>query len=95
MFGFLFSVVIAAFTGAVGARLAGSPTTGCWASVVLGWVGSLLGSWLAGLLGWPTLWEIRGFPVIWAVIGAALFVALLNLIGGRRSGRSARPPTSS
>ena len=53
----------------------------------MGWIGSLLGSWLANLLGWPTFWEIEGFPVIWAVIGAALFVAVLNLISGRRDGR--------
>ncbi len=86
MFGFLLSVVIAALAGATGARLAGRASTGCWMSIVLGWVGSLLGSWLADLLGWPTLWEIEGFPVIWAIVGAALFVALLNLISGRRSG---------
>ena len=90
MFGFLLSVVIAALAGAAGARLAGQRTTGCWMSMVLGWVGSLLGSWLADLLGWPTLWEIEGFPVIWAIVGAALFVALLNLISGRRS---EPPPT--
>ena len=89
MFGFLLSVVIAALAGATGARLAGRRSPGCWTSMVLGWIGSLLGSWLAGLLGWPTLWEIEGFPIIWAVVGAALFVALLNLISGRR----AAPPS--
>ena len=85
MFGFLLSVVIAALAGGIGARLAGRPSTGCWASIALGWVGSLLGTWLAGLLGWPTLWEIEGFPVVWAVIGAALFVAVLNWLNGNRS----------
>ena len=86
MFGFLLSLLIAALAGATGARLAGRRRTGCWASMVLGWIGSLLGSWLAGLLGWPTLWEIEGFPVIWAVVGAALFVAVLNFASGRRAG---------
>ena len=86
MFGFLLSVVIAALAGAIGARLAGRPSTGCWASMALGWIGSLLGSGLADLLGWPVLWEIAGFPVVWAIIGAALFVALLNLMSGRRTG---------
>lgn len=82
MFGFLLSVVIAALAGGIGARLAGRPSTGCWASIALGWVGSLVGTWLAGLLGWPTIWEIEGFPVVWATIGAALSVAVLNLISG-------------
>ncbi len=85
MFGFLLSVVIAALAGGIGARLAGRPSTGCWASIALGWVGSLLGTWLAGLLGWPTLWEIEGFPVVWAIVGAALFVAVLNWLSGSRS----------
>ena len=86
MFGFLLSVVIAALAGATGARLAGRTSTGCWMSIILGWIGSLLGSWLADLLSLPSLWKIEGFPVIWAMVGAALFVAVLNLISGRRSG---------
>lgn len=90
MFGFLLSVAIAALAGATGARLAGRAPTGCWLSIVLGWIGSLLGSWLADLLGLPVLWEIEGFPVIWAICGAALFVGLLNLLGGRRPG----PPST-
>lgn len=95
MFGFLLSVVIAALAGGIGARLAGAPSTGCWVSIALGWVGSLLGTWLAGLLGWPTMWEIEGFPVVWGIIGAALFVAVLNLLSGRggRWSTRRRPPT--
>ncbi len=83
MFGFLLSVLIAALAGAIGARLAGGPPKGCWGSIALGWVGAFLGSRLADLLDLPTFWVIEGFPVVWAVIGAALFVALLNLISGR------------
>lgn len=85
MLGFLFSLVIAAVAGSLGARLAGRDRPlGCIASIVLGFIGSLLGSWLARQLHLPLLLTLGGFPVIWAVIGAALFVALLNLIGGRR-----------
>ena len=60
----------------------------------MGWIGSLLGTWLAGLLSWPAIWEIEGFPVVWAIIGAALFVAVLNLISGHRARWSPRrrPP---
>ncbi|MDE0232682.1 MAG: GlsB/YeaQ/YmgE family stress response membrane protein [bacterium] len=91
MFGFLLSVVIAALAGGIGARLAGRRSTGCWASIALGWVGSLLGTWLAGLMGWPTIWEIQGFPVVWAIFGAALFVAVLNLLSGQGTRR--QPPS--
>nr|MDE0501524.1 GlsB/YeaQ/YmgE family stress response membrane protein [bacterium] len=91
MFGFLLSVVIAALAGGIGARLAGRRSTGCWASIALGLIGALLGTWLAGLLGWPTIWEIQGFPVVWAIVGAALFVAVLNLISGQGTRR--QPPS--
>ncbi len=85
MFGFLFSLVVAAFAGWLGARLAGrDEPVGCLTSIVLGFIGSLFGGWLARTLDLPLLWTVRGFPVIWAVVGAALFVAVLNLISGRR-----------
>lgn len=85
MFGFFFSLLVAAFAGWLGARLAGrDEPLGCLTSIVLGFIGSLFGSWLARTLDLPLLWTVRGFPIIWAVIGAALFVAVLNLVSGRR-----------
>ena len=52
--------------------------------VVLGFIGALFGSWLAGLIGLPEpfMLQISGkdFPVLWSIIGAALFVAILNLL---------------
>ncbi len=82
--GFLFSLLIAAVAGSLGARLAGrTKPQGCLVSIVLGFIDSLLGGWLARQLDLPLLWNPRGFPVIWAIIGAALFVALLNLISRR------------
>ncbi len=85
MLRFLLSLLIAALAGSLGARLAGRDRPlGCLASIALGFIGSLLGSWLAERLGLPLLWVVGGLPVVWAVVGAALFVAVLNLIGGRR-----------
>jgi uncharacterized membrane protein YeaQ/YmgE (transglycosylase-associated protein family) len=47
-----------------------------------------LGTWIAGALHLPELFVIpvegMRFPVIWSIIGAALFVALINLISRRR-----------
>lgn len=81
---FLFSIVIAAIAGSIGARLAGrTKPQGCLVSIILGFIGSLLGGWLARQMDLPLLWTPAGFPVIWAIIGAALFVALLNLISRR------------
>jgi hypothetical protein len=48
----------------------------------------LLGNWLAGLLKLPELFQItigdQQFPIIWSIIGASLFVALLSLVTRRR-----------
>lgn len=81
---FLISLVIAAIAGSLGARIAGrTKPQGCLTSIVLGFIGSLLGGWLARQLDLPLLWTPADFPVIWAIIGAALFVSLLNLISRR------------
>lgn len=80
-------IIIAAVCGAVGKALAGSARGGLIVSTVLGFIGALLGPWLAGKLGLPEplMVNIGGhpFPVLWSIIGAALFVALLHLITGR------------
>ena len=81
-------LVIAAICGAVGKALAGGARGGLVVSIVLGFIGALLGPWVAGKLGLPEplLIHIGGhpFPVLWSIIGAALFVALLHLISRRR-----------
>jgi hypothetical protein len=45
--------------------------------------------WLARLAGLPELLSLRfgdqPFPVVWSIIGAALFVAVLSLIARPRS----------
>ncbi len=84
LLGFVFLLFIASITGALGARIAGRKRMGCLASIALGFIGSLLGAFIARQLDLPLFPWIKigdtSFPVIWAVLGAALFVALLNLI---------------
>jgi uncharacterized membrane protein YeaQ/YmgE (transglycosylase-associated protein family) len=57
-------------------------------SIALGFVGALIGTWLRTELGLPEPFpiEIQGqsFSLIWAIIGAALFVAVISLVSGRR-----------
>lgn len=83
-FSFLFLVLIAFVTGSIGGSLAGRKKLGCLSSIVLGFIGALIGTFIARQLDLPLFPWIRfgsqPFPIIWAVIGAALFVALLNLI---------------
>lgn len=81
-------LIIAALCGAAGQAIAGTRSRGgCLVSIALGFVGALLGSWLAGILGLPELFTINlggtAFPIVWSIIGAALFVAVLSLITRR------------
>ena len=83
----LLLLIIAAVCGAVGKALAGSARGGLLVSIVLGFIGAMLGPWIAGKLGLPEplMVNIGGhpFPVLWSIIGAALFVALIHLISRR------------
>ena len=81
-------LIIAAVCGAIGKAIAGSARGGLIVSIVLGFIGALLGPWVARALklSEPLMVNIGGqpFPVLWSIIGAALFVALLHLISRRR-----------
>jgi uncharacterized membrane protein YeaQ/YmgE (transglycosylase-associated protein family) len=86
--GLIILIIIAAVCGAVGKALAGGTRGGLLVSIVLGFIGALLGPWVAAQLKLPEplLIHISGhpFPVLWSIIGSALFVALIHLISGRR-----------
>jgi uncharacterized membrane protein YeaQ/YmgE (transglycosylase-associated protein family) len=85
--GLIFLVVIAAICGAVGRAIAGEIRGGLIVSIAVGFVGALLGPWLAVKmkLTEPLMIHIAGqsFPVLWSIIGAALFVAIIHLISRR------------
>ena len=80
-------LVVAGVCGAIGQSLAGYSRAGCLTSIVLGFVGALLGTWLAHALHLPQVLAVQvggeSFPVLWSVIGSALFVALLGIFRRR------------
>ena len=82
-------LLIAGICGALGQAITGYSHGGCLVSIALGFIGALLGSWIAGALHLPELISIpvggMNFPIIWSIIGAALFVAVINLISRRRT----------
>ena len=86
--GLLLLLVIAAICGAIGKAIAGSVRGGLIVSIALGFVGALLGPWLARLLKLPEPFMVtidrHPFPVLWSIIGAALFVAIVHLFSRRR-----------
>jgi uncharacterized membrane protein YeaQ/YmgE (transglycosylase-associated protein family) len=82
-------LVVAGVCGALGQAIVGYSRGGCLVSVALGFIGALLGTWIARALNFPLLFQLeigdQPFPVVWAIIGAALFVALLSLLTRRRT----------
>jgi uncharacterized membrane protein YeaQ/YmgE (transglycosylase-associated protein family) len=81
---FLILLVVAGICGAVGQAIVGYSRGGCLASIALGFIGALLGAWLARTLKIPEYFELvigdQTFPIVWSIIGSALFVALISLL---------------
>lgn len=80
-------LIIAGLCGALGQAITGYSRGGCLVSIALGFIGALLGMWVARQLGLPELFAIQigntNFPIIWSIIGSALFVAVIALISRR------------
>jgi uncharacterized membrane protein YeaQ/YmgE (transglycosylase-associated protein family) len=89
--GLIVMLVIAGVCGAIGRALGGGTRGGVLVSIAVGFIGALLGMVIASKAALPELFMVvvdgRPFPILWSIIGAALFVALLQLL----SGGSARP----
>jgi len=84
----LLLLLIAAVAGSIGQALAGYSMGGCLLSIVVGFIGAVLGLWLARELGLPEPLPItvggETFPLLWSIIGSALFAAVIGLLTRRR-----------
>ena len=87
---FLILLLVAGVCGALGQTISGYSRGGCLVSIALGFIGAILGMWLARQLGLPELLIVpvggRSFPVVWSIIGSALFVAVISLLTRRGRG---------
>lgn len=86
---FLVLLLVAGICGALGQAIAGFSRGGCFTSIAVGFVGALLGVWLARLFDLPELFSLQigetAFPIVWSIIGSALFVGLISLFARSRS----------
>jgi uncharacterized membrane protein YeaQ/YmgE (transglycosylase-associated protein family) len=86
----LILLLVAGVCGALGQAISGFSRGGCLVSIAIGFIGAILGMWLAQQLGLPELFIVpvggRNFPVIWSIIGSALFVAFISLLTRGRRG---------
>src|ERR1051325_11370642 len=87
LFDLLILLIVAGICGALGQAITGFSRGGCLVSIALGFVGAIVGLWIARNLGLPELFAIQigttQFPIVWSIIGSALFVAIIALLTRR------------
>ena len=81
-------LIVGGLVGVIAQKLTGYSRGGCLTSIALGFIGALIGSWAVKQFGLPEIYTLRigdtSFPIVWAIIGAAVFVAVLGLLTRRR-----------
>lgn len=84
LFELLLLLLIAGISGGLAQAITGFTRGGCLVSIAVGFVGALIGSWLARALSLPELFSVQvgdtAFPIVWSILGGALFVAVVSLI---------------
>jgi uncharacterized membrane protein YeaQ/YmgE (transglycosylase-associated protein family) len=84
IYSFLLLLLIAGICGSIGQAIAGYSRGGCLVAIALGFIGALLGMWMASALGLPELFAVnignKSFPIVWSIIGSAVFVAIISLL---------------
>lgn len=85
---FLLLLLVAGICGALGQGISGFSRGGCLVSIALGFIGAVVGMGIGRALNLPELFVLKfnstGFPIIWSIIGATVFVAVIGLLTRRR-----------
>jgi uncharacterized membrane protein YeaQ/YmgE (transglycosylase-associated protein family) len=81
-------LIVAGICGSLGQAISGYSRGGCLVSIALGFVGAVLGMWLARTMHLSELFPLQignaHFPIVWSIIGSALFVAIISMLTRRR-----------
>lgn len=82
--GLILYVLIAAICGAIGRAIVGETRGGLIVSIAVGFIGAMFGPWIAHQAGLPEPFTVHiggeSFPILWSIVGSALFVAIISLI---------------
>ncbi len=80
----LLLLLIAAICGSFGQALVGYSTGGLFVSIFMGVIGAYIGIWVARQFSLPIIFSLniggQPFPIVWSIIGSAIFAAALGLI---------------
>ncbi len=82
--GLLLLLLVGAICGAVAEAIVGWSPGGFLASAGVGFLGALLGTWLARALGLPSILAVRietvTIEIVWAVLGAVLLLLVVSMV---------------
>jgi uncharacterized membrane protein YeaQ/YmgE (transglycosylase-associated protein family) len=83
----LLLILVGGICGAIAEMVVGFSPGGFLASVAIGFLGALLGTWLARQLDLPSIFalNIGGYTieVVWAILGAIVLLLILSLFRRR------------
>jgi uncharacterized membrane protein YeaQ/YmgE (transglycosylase-associated protein family) len=81
-------LIIAGLCGAIGQAITGYSRGGCLVSIAVGFIGALIGGWIARELALPEFFVVEAgtitFPVVWSIVGSAIFVVVLSFFTRKR-----------
>jgi len=81
-------LIVAGVCGSIAQSMVGYTHRGCIVSILTGFIGAAIGTWLARKLDLPDFFIInighRNFPIVWTIIGSVIFAAALGAISSRR-----------
>ena len=88
--GVLLLILVGAVCGAIAQMIVGFSVGGFLASIVVGFLGALLGTWIAREIHLPSLLAvtIEGYTIdiLWSILGAILLLLVLSLARRRTYG---------
>jgi uncharacterized membrane protein YeaQ/YmgE (transglycosylase-associated protein family) len=77
-------LVIAGVCGAIARGFAGGTGRGFFVSVLLGFVGAFVGTWIARQAHLPQVFVVaiggHPFPIVWSIVGGIVLVAIAHVL---------------
>jgi uncharacterized membrane protein YeaQ/YmgE (transglycosylase-associated protein family) len=77
-------LVIAGVCGAIARAVVGGTGRGFILSVLLGFLGALVGTWIAHLMHLPLIFSVviegHPFPIVWSIVGGIVLVAIAHAL---------------
>lgn len=88
LLGLLVLLLIGAICGGVAEAIVGYSPGGLLASIGIGFLGALLGGWIARALGLPSILAVNvdtvTIEIVWSILGAVVLLAIMSLVRRRR-----------